>query len=155
MLCQVITKSLCTRQIRKKISFITGDRTYCYWAMPFGLKNAGTTYQWLMFDILCKQDTEGDRDQISQHWKSSIGNPFSCSKIQSIPREPSGDRGYRPTTQENLTQAGNVSSDARLVGGNGTLLFKYRPRTLMKAQVMAYFIAEFSFSEGKSRENLS
>ncbi|KAL0458686.1 UNVERIFIED_CONTAM: hypothetical protein Slati_0495800 [Sesamum latifolium] len=30
---------------RKKVSFITSSGTFCYVAMPFGLKNAGATYQ--------------------------------------------------------------------------------------------------------------
>ncbi|KAL0462883.1 UNVERIFIED_CONTAM: hypothetical protein Slati_0175900 [Sesamum latifolium] len=30
---------------RKKFSFITSAGTFCYAAMPFGLKNAGATYQ--------------------------------------------------------------------------------------------------------------
>ncbi|KAL0411091.1 UNVERIFIED_CONTAM: hypothetical protein Slati_3698800 [Sesamum latifolium] len=30
---------------RKKVSFITSEGTFCYVAMPFGLKNAGATYK--------------------------------------------------------------------------------------------------------------
>ncbi|KAL0462032.1 UNVERIFIED_CONTAM: hypothetical protein Slati_0090800 [Sesamum latifolium] len=30
---------------RKKVNFITSEGTFCYVAMPFGLKNAGATYQ--------------------------------------------------------------------------------------------------------------
>ena len=33
---------------QEKISFITGQGTYCYRVMPFGLKNAGATYQRLV-----------------------------------------------------------------------------------------------------------
>ncbi|KAL0289040.1 UNVERIFIED_CONTAM: Transposon Ty3-G Gag-Pol polyprotein [Sesamum radiatum] len=33
---------------RKKLSFITSEGTFCYVAMPFGLKNAGATYQRLV-----------------------------------------------------------------------------------------------------------
>ena len=33
---------------QEKTSFVTGQRTYCYQIMPFGLKNAGATYQRLV-----------------------------------------------------------------------------------------------------------
>ncbi|KAL0319678.1 UNVERIFIED_CONTAM: Transposon Ty3-G Gag-Pol polyprotein [Sesamum radiatum] len=33
---------------RKKVSFITSEGTFCYVAMPFGLKNTGATYQRLV-----------------------------------------------------------------------------------------------------------
>ncbi|KAL0352594.1 UNVERIFIED_CONTAM: Retrovirus-related Pol polyprotein from transposon [Sesamum calycinum] len=40
---------------RKRVNFITSAGTFCYVAMPFGLKNAGTTYQRLVDKILCLQ----------------------------------------------------------------------------------------------------
>ncbi|KAL0407680.1 UNVERIFIED_CONTAM: hypothetical protein Sradi_1702400 [Sesamum radiatum] len=40
---------------RKKASFITSADTFCYVAMPFGLKNAGATYQRLVDKIFCPQ----------------------------------------------------------------------------------------------------
>ncbi|KAL0404342.1 UNVERIFIED_CONTAM: Retrovirus-related Pol polyprotein from transposon [Sesamum radiatum] len=40
---------------RKKVSFITSEGTFCYVAIPFGLKNAGATYQRLVDKILRPQ----------------------------------------------------------------------------------------------------
>ena len=40
---------------QEKTSFITGQGTYCYRVMPFGLKNAGATYQRLVNRMFQKQ----------------------------------------------------------------------------------------------------
>ncbi|KAL0378372.1 UNVERIFIED_CONTAM: hypothetical protein Sradi_3142700 [Sesamum radiatum] len=39
----------------KKVRFITSSGTFCYVAMPFGLKTAGATYQRLMDKIFRPQ----------------------------------------------------------------------------------------------------
>ena len=40
---------------QEKTSFVTGQGTYCYQVMPFGLKNAGATYQRLANKLFQKQ----------------------------------------------------------------------------------------------------
>lgn len=40
---------------REKTAFITDHETYCYKVMPFGLKNAGATYQRLVNRMFSKQ----------------------------------------------------------------------------------------------------
>jgi hypothetical protein len=37
------------------MTFITPYGVFCYQVMPFGLKNAGTTYQWMMQNCLESQ----------------------------------------------------------------------------------------------------
>ncbi|XP_073300266.1 uncharacterized protein [Primulina huaijiensis] len=43
------------REDQDKASFITSEGTFCYVVMPFGLKNAGATYQRLMNHVFQKQ----------------------------------------------------------------------------------------------------
>ena len=40
---------------QEKTSFVIGQGTYCYQVMPFGLKNAGATYQRLVNRMFQKQ----------------------------------------------------------------------------------------------------
>ena len=40
---------------QEKTSFVTGQGTYCYRVMPFGIKNAGATYQRLVNRMFQKQ----------------------------------------------------------------------------------------------------
>ena len=40
---------------QEKTSFVTGQGTYCYQVMPFGLKNAGATYQRLVNKMFQKR----------------------------------------------------------------------------------------------------
>ena len=40
---------------QEKTSFVSGQGTYCYRVMPFGLKNARTTYQRLVNKMFHKQ----------------------------------------------------------------------------------------------------
>ncbi|XP_073047725.1 uncharacterized protein [Primulina eburnea] len=43
------------REDQDKVSFITSEGTFCYVVMPFGLKNAGATYQRLMDKVFSNQ----------------------------------------------------------------------------------------------------
>ncbi|KAL0447966.1 UNVERIFIED_CONTAM: hypothetical protein Slati_1924500 [Sesamum latifolium] len=57
---------------RKKVSFITSEGTFCYVAMPFGLKNAGATYQRLVDKIF--------RPQIGRNIKVYVDDMLIKSK---------------------------------------------------------------------------
>ncbi|GJV05034.1 hypothetical protein Tco_1338603 [Tanacetum coccineum] len=81
-------------QDEEKIAFNTSHRVYCYTKIPFGLKNAGTTYQRLVdkaFDRQIGQNLEIYVDDlvIKSHTKTKL---FRRDKI--VPRQ---DRG-RVTT---------------------------------------------------------
>jgi hypothetical protein len=43
------------KEDEEKIAFITPDDIFCYQVMPFGLKNAGATYQRMMQNYLGSQ----------------------------------------------------------------------------------------------------
>ena len=43
------------KENQEKIAFIMSQRLYCYKVMPFGLKNAGATYQRLVNKMFSKQ----------------------------------------------------------------------------------------------------
>ncbi|KAL0313622.1 UNVERIFIED_CONTAM: hypothetical protein Sradi_5761500 [Sesamum radiatum] len=58
---------------RKRVSFITSAGTFCYVAMPFRLKNAGGTYQWLVDKIF--------RPQIGRNIKVYIDDMLVKSKV--------------------------------------------------------------------------
>ncbi|KAL0439515.1 UNVERIFIED_CONTAM: hypothetical protein Slati_2434500 [Sesamum latifolium] len=56
----------------KRINFITSDDTFCYMAMPFGLKNIGATYQRLVDKIF--------RPQLGRNMEVYVDNMLVKSK---------------------------------------------------------------------------
>ncbi|KAL0398058.1 UNVERIFIED_CONTAM: Transposon Ty3-G Gag-Pol polyprotein [Sesamum radiatum] len=54
---------------QEKTSFVTDQGTFCYNVMPFGLKNAGATYQRLVNNMF--------REQIGKTWKCTLTTCWS------------------------------------------------------------------------------
>ena len=58
--------------MKKKSAFITNHDLYCYRVMPFGLKNTGMTYQWLVNKIF--------KEQINRNMKVYVDDMLVKSK---------------------------------------------------------------------------
>ncbi|CAA0811499.1 Uncharacterized mitochondrial protein AtMg00860, partial [Striga hermonthica] len=58
----------------KRVSFITSRGTYCYVVMPFGLKNAGATYQRLVDQIF--------KDQLGRNMEVYVDDMLVKSKME-------------------------------------------------------------------------
>ncbi|KAK0589925.1 hypothetical protein LWI29_020308 [Acer saccharum] len=73
-----------------KISFITGQGLYCYKVMPFGLKNAGATYQHLvnkLFKPLIGKSMEGYIDDMITKSQEAHQHPKDLRQTFQVIRE--------------------------------------------------------------------
>lgn len=61
---------------QENMSFMTGRRIYCYKVMPFRLKNARVTYQWLVNYMF--------KDQIGKTMEVYIDDMLKIQKRQKI-----------------------------------------------------------------------
>nr|GEY42222.1 reverse transcriptase domain-containing protein [Tanacetum cinerariifolium] len=100
----------------KKTAFHTGQGVYCYTKMPFGLKNAGATYQWLV--------DKAFNSQIGQN----IEVYFQAHPITVITDQPIKQIMSRPD------MAGRLQKWSVMLGEHN---ITYRPRTLVKEQILA------------------
>ena len=66
----------------KKTSFITDRRTYYYKVMPFGLKNAGATYQRMVDKVFAKQLSRNMETYIDDMMVKSVSMPDHIGDLQ-------------------------------------------------------------------------
>ncbi|XP_070026443.1 uncharacterized protein [Nicotiana sylvestris] len=118
----------------EKTSFITDRGTYCYKVMPFGLKNVGATYQRLVTKIF--QEHLGKTMEVyiddmlvkSQQVGDHIQHLFDTFQIL---------RKFNMKLNPEKCAFG-VSSELSEYD------ITYQPRTAIKSQVLADFVADFS-----------
>nr|GEW09282.1 reverse transcriptase domain-containing protein [Tanacetum cinerariifolium] len=101
----------------EKTAFYTGQGVYCYTKMPFGLKNAGVTYQRLM----------------DKAFESQVGRNIEAHPITVITGQPIKQVMTRPDV------AGRLQKWSIMLGEHN---ITYRPRTSVKGQILADFLIE-------------
>ena len=76
----------------EKTAFITNRGLYCYRVMPFGLKNTGTTYQWLVNKIFKEQI---DRNMEVYVDDMLVKSKFSMNHVADLEETFSALRKYK------------------------------------------------------------
>nr|GEU31701.1 reverse transcriptase domain-containing protein [Tanacetum cinerariifolium] len=113
----------------EKTAFHTGQKVYCYTKMPFGLKNAGATYQQLM----------------DKAFESQIGQNIEVQETSAILPSTSYYGHYRLTIKQIMSRpdvAGRLQKWSIMLGEHN---ITYRPRTLRIAAWMGVKNVHVSF----------
>ncbi|KAJ9536419.1 hypothetical protein OSB04_un000411 [Centaurea solstitialis] len=155
---------------QEKTAFMTDKGIYCYKVMPFGLKNAGSTYQRLvnmMFkehlgrtmevyidDMLVKSERSIDHVahlkqsfDILRQYKMKL-NPTKCSfgvRGGKFLGYLVTQRGIEASPEQTVLRKPELTG--RLAKWNIYLSgfdIEFKPKTAIKSQVLADFVAEFS-----------
>nr|GEZ18297.1 reverse transcriptase domain-containing protein [Tanacetum cinerariifolium] len=122
----------------EKTAFHTGQGVYCYTKLPFGLKNAGVTYQRLV-------DNAFD-SQIGWNIEVYVDNLVIKSHTEAEMLRDIGEM-FRPGTELYFNgKASYITSFRSQEASESVMLgehnITYRPRTSVKGQVLADFLAE-------------
>ncbi|XP_015945413.1 uncharacterized protein LOC107470527 [Arachis duranensis] len=130
---------------QNKTAFITEYGNYCYKVMPFGLKNAGATYQRLMDKVFAKQIGRNIEVYVDDMVaKAKTGNNHLDDLAEIFGQLRTYNMRLNPEKCTFGVQSGKFL---------GFLLtsrefdIKYEGRTSIKSQFLADFIAEFSVSD--------
>ncbi|XP_016169100.1 uncharacterized protein LOC107611716 [Arachis ipaensis] len=134
-------------QDKNKTAFITELGNYCYKVMPFGLKNAGATYQRLMDKVFSKQigrNFEVYVDDMVVKLKQDHNHDADLEEIFKQERQHNMRLNLEKCAFGILTRP-EVSG--RLIKWSIELSefdITYEPRTTIKAQFLADFLAELT-----------
>ncbi|KAL0394310.1 UNVERIFIED_CONTAM: Polyprotein P3 [Sesamum latifolium] len=132
---------------RKRVSFITSVGTFCYVVMPFGLKNAGATYERLVDKIF--------RPQIGRNFEVYVDDMLVKSKearnhVKDLEETFSVLRKYKLKLNPRKCAFGTLGkpdTSGRLVKWAVELSeydISYLPRTTVKAQALTDFCSEMA-----------
>uniref|UniRef100_A0A2N9FSH1 Uncharacterized protein n=1 Tax=Fagus sylvatica TaxID=28930 RepID=A0A2N9FSH1_FAGSY len=151
---------------RRRPPFITSRGLFCYKVMPFGLKNAGATYQRLMnrmFHDQIGRNVEVYVDDMLVKSKEEDGPPGRPQRdfpnTPQIPDEAEPKRRFEWTgrsANKHFEELKKTQLDGLIQWSIELSEFDidYRPRTAIKAQALADFIAEFTSKDDEPTEDV-
>ncbi|KAJ9542681.1 hypothetical protein OSB04_029187 [Centaurea solstitialis] len=148
---------------QEKTAFMTNKGIYCYKVMPFGLKNAGSTYQRLvnmMFKehlgrkflgyLVTQRGIEANPEQVRAI--TELQSPRNVKEVQKltgrvaalnrfISRSSDKCHLFYNTVLRKPELTGRLAKWSIYLSGFD---IKFNPKTAIKSQALAYFVAEFS-----------
>ncbi|KAL5582796.1 hypothetical protein UlMin_015238 [Ulmus minor] len=117
-------------------AFLTDQGLYCYKVMPFGLKNAGATYQRLVNKMFKQQIGKTMEVYVDDMLVKSLKADEHINNLRESFEFPLKQILQKPDTSGRLAKWS-------IELGEFDILFK--PRTAIKGQALADFIAEFTY----------
>ncbi|XP_075650966.1 uncharacterized protein LOC142621563 [Castanea sativa] len=124
---------------QEKIAFITSQGLYCYKVMPFSLKNAEATDQSISYSRKCSLDLRRGQETTP----SLLRQPCFPEGRSQVPKKREDCICISSSFAQAETWAIELSQ----------FDIEYHPKTAIKAQALADFIAEFTFPEEDSNSD--
>uniref|UniRef100_A0A2N9F1B5 Uncharacterized protein n=1 Tax=Fagus sylvatica TaxID=28930 RepID=A0A2N9F1B5_FAGSY len=135
---------------QEKTAFITSRGLFCYKVMPFGLKNAGATYQRLVNKMFHDQIGRNVEVYVDDMLRGIEANPDKIKAILDM-SPPKTIKEVQSLTGKAAALNRKAMNKPDAAGRHvqwsiemSEFHIDYRPRTAIKAQALADFIAEFT-----------